>query len=357
MAYPFVAPGAVAAVAAVLESRWVGQGPRVEEFERAFEARFGLLPGTAVAVNSGTSALELAYDLLGLGPGDRVITTALTCTATNIPLVRRDCLLEFADIRRDTLTLDPAAVARIVASGTAIRAIVNVHLHGVVSELPGHSGIPVVDDAAQALGAPRLEARFTAYSFQAIKHITTGDGGMLVCRDPADAAEARLRRWFGIDRQKKLENQWQPFLRREILFDIEYPGYKWQMNDIAAALGLAGLACYDEILQERRQIFRVYRSFGLPLVAGVGVENRYGYACVLVEDRERFCAELAAAEIETNVMQVRNDRYEIFRAFRRPLPNLDWVEPRYVCLPLHNRMTLDDACYVADAAARALVTA
>lgn len=346
MAYPYVPESAIAAVENVLRSRFIGQGPRVDEFERKFEEKFGLPTGSAVAVNSGTAALELAYDLMELGPGDEVITTPLTCTATNIPLVRRGCKLVFADIRRDTLNLDCGSVVRKISKKT--KAIVNVHLHGVQSDLPGP--LRVVDDAAQALGVFR-GARFTCNSFQAIKHITTGDGGMLVCVDPDDAKEARLRRWFGIDRELKLANNWQPFKQRQILFDIQYPGYKFQMNDIAASMGLAGLDEYDSILAHRAAIFGIYKQTGLPLVDGR--VNKYGFACLLVENRDEFCATLNAAGIETNVMQVRNDLYDIFQPFRCTLPNMDWVEERYICIPLHNRMSLDDASYVAEVAAKA----
>lgn len=346
MAYPFVPESAITAVEGVLRSRFVGQGPRVDEFERKFEEKFGLQPGSAVAVNSGTAALELAYDLMELGPGDEVITTPLTCTATNIPLVRRGCNIIFADIRRDTLNMDCGSVVKKISKKT--KAIVNVHLNGVQSDFPG--AFRVVDDAAQALGVFR-GARFTCNSFQAIKHITTGDGGMLTCSDVDDAKEARLRRWFGIDRELKLANNWQPFKQRQILFDIQYPGYKFQMNDVAAAMGLAGLDEYDSILASRTAIFEVYKQAGLPLVDGR--VNKYGFACLLVENRDEFCATLNSAGIETNVMQVRNDLYEIFQPFACPLPNMDWVEERYVCIPLHNRMSLDDARYVADVAAKA----
>lgn len=348
MAYPFVPESAIDDVCAVLCSRFIGQGPLVDLFEKEFERHFGLTPGTAVAVNSGTSALELAYDLLALGPGAQVIATPLTCTATNIPLIRRGCDLVFADIERDTLNLSADSVLRKINSQT--KAIVNVHLHGLESRLPDY-GIPVIDDAAQALGIFRKEARFTICSFQAIKHMTTGDGGMLVCADPAEAAEAKLRRWFGIDRAKKLANNWQPFKDRKILFDINYPGYKFQMNDIAAALGLGGLRHINWVFSYRGQIYQKYRDAGLPMVDGP--KNQFGYACLLVENRDEFCAEMERADIETNVMQVRNDLYERFQPFKTSLPNMDWVEERYICIPLHNRMTLPDAQRVADVAARA----
>lgn len=347
MAYPWVPEDAIAAVSNVLRSRFVGQGPLVDEFERRFERHFSLPDGSAVAVNSGTSALELAYDLLGLGPGDEVITTPLTCTATNIPLVRRGCRLVFADIDRETLNLCHRDVLRKIAEKT--KAVINVHLHGLASDLPDF-GVPVVDDAAQALGIFRPGARFTVCSFQAIKHLTTGDGGMLVCADREDAKQAKLRRWFGIDRAVKLANNWQPFKNRQILFDIEYPGYKFQMNDIAAAMGLAGLDGHAAMQAHRDAIYAVYREAGLPLVDGP--DHQHGYACLLVENRDQFCAQMAESGIETNVMQVRNDLYRIFQPFRSRLPNMDWVEERYICIPLHNKMTLEDAEYVASTAAR-----
>jgi dTDP-4-amino-4,6-dideoxygalactose transaminase len=353
IAYPHVSAAAIENVNRVLRSRFIGQGPEVDRFEREFEDKFGIDRGCAVAVNSGTSALELAYDLLGLGPGDEVITSPLTCTATNIPLVRRGCKIVFADVSRVTLCLDPTDVDRKFSRDT--KAIVNVHLNGVQSNLHWFP-CPTVDDSAQALGVFRSMGfsgvRFTACSFQAIKALTTADGGMLVCADPRDAREAKLRRWFGIDREKKLSNNWQPFKRREILFDIDYPGYKFQMNDVAAALGRAHLMEYDDIMLHRRKLMEIYRDAGLPIVRGP--VNMHGFACLLVENRDAFCAELERAGIEANVMQVRNDRYKIFAPFRVPLPNLDWIEDRYICIPLHSMMTIDDAQYVAEIASKAL---
>jgi len=351
IARPWIPPGAMEELADTLNSRWIGQGPKVDRFEKEFERKFGV--ESAVAVNSGTAALELAYDLIGIGPGDEVITTPLTCTATNIPLLRRGAKIVFADIRRDTLTIDKEDVNRKITART--KAIVMVNLNGIDSgpeEFLGRDSgggrIPVVVDSSQALG--NFGGDYTTCSFQAIKHITTGDGGMLVCRNPEHAREAKLLRWFGIDRELKIGNNWQPYKGRAILFDIELPGYKYQMNDIAAALGLAGLRTYDRVVEQRRAIFEIYRRC-LPMVDGPS--NKYGYACLLVEDRAAFADKMAAAGIETNVLQVRNDAYKIFRPFRIELPNMDWVEDRYISIPLHNHLTLDDARYIAGCAARA----
>ena len=352
IACPYVPPGAIEEVLDTLNSRWIGQGPKVDRFEKEFEKKF--LVENAVAVNSGTAALELAYELIGIGPGDEVITTPLTCTATNIPLVRRGARIVFADIRKDNLNIDKEDIRRKITART--KAIVMVNLNGIDSQpevffRPGPGDdlrIRVVVDSAQALG--NFGGDYTVCSFQAIKQITTGDGGMLVCRDPEDACKAKLLRWFGIDRELKIKNNWQPYKQRAILYDIELAGYKFQMNDIAASLGLAGLRAYDDILEHRRAVFEIYRQ-RLPVVDGEN--NRYGYACLLVENRDSFAEAMAAAGIETNVLQVRNDAYRIFLPFRTTLPNMDWVEPRYICIPLHNHLTLDDARYIADCAGRA----
>src|SRR3990167_8870705 len=231
---PFVPADARAAVDEVLRSRFVGQGPEVDRFERAFEKFFGLVPRSAVSVNSGTAALETAYDLLGLKYGDEVISTPLTCTATNIPLLRRGVKIVWADILPDTLCVDPFDVHSKITSKT--KAVVQVHLGGIKADV-GFLHIPVISDAAQALGI--FTGDFTCCSFQAIKHLTTGDGGMLVVHskdrnNERDRNNAKLLRWFGIDREKKVRNHWQAYTERKMTFDIQLAGHKRQMNDIAA---------------------------------------------------------------------------------------------------------------------------
>ena len=309
----------------------------MDEFEKQLESRFGY---HAVTTNSGTAALELAYDLIGLKKGDEVITTPLTCTATNIPLIRRGCKLVFADINPRTLNITDRSIRERLTKRT--KAVVIVNLAGIKAEI-GKMPVPVVADSCQALGINNGD--YVAYSFQAIKHITTGDGGALMCKRKKDADEAKLRRWFGIDRTKKIQNGWQPYKNRSILFDIEYPGYKFHMNDIAAAMGIEGLKEWDKILEHRKKIFEIYRDTGIEMIDGK--INTYWLAGVLVEDRDSFCDYLNKHGIETNVMHVRNDVYKIFKPFRRKLPNMDWVDERYVYIPCHNKMSLNDARYIA----------
>jgi len=337
IAEPYVPKEAIREVVKTLKTRWIGQAHKVDEFEVVMEKKFG---DHAVAVNSGTSALELAYDLIGLKKGDEVITTVFTCTATNIPLVRRGCKLVFADIDKDTLCISDDSIAKKITPKT--KAIVIVNLGGMKANISDY-GIPVVADSCQALGTQNGD--YTAYSFQAIKHITTGDGGMLMCKDPEQAKKAKLWRWFGIDRKIKIENNWEPYKDRKILFDIDYPGYKFQMNDIAASMGIAAMKKYDKIMEHREKIFNIYSKNLFPLLVD-GMWNKKWLATLIVKDRDYFSYYLRQRGIETNVMQLRNDLYSIFKPFRRKLKNMDAIEHQYICIPLHNKMTLKDARYI-----------
>lgn len=343
--YPYVPQEAIDEVNDTLHTRWIGEGPKVPIFEKMFEEKFGL--SHAVAQNSGSSALETALDLLDLKPGDEVIAPVLTCTATNLPLVRRGLKIVFPDINAHDLNMSREEVFMRITPKTKL--IMNVHNGGIVNDLSSfqHShGIPVIDDSCQALGA-KTDARFTCYSFQAIKHITTGDGGMLICGTEEEKAKAKLLRWFGIDRDKRRESGWLPWKDREMTTDIEIPGYKRQMTDIAASMGIGGLKTYDRTFAEREAIFSVYKTIKKPGFRLVnGPNNKYWLAQVVVERRDDFSKKLLDWNVETNMVQLRNDIYKVFGGQRRNLPIMKWIEDRYVSIPLHNRMTVEDAEYV-----------
>lgn len=344
---PFVPKEAVDAVADTLRSRWVGQGPKVEAFEKAFAQKFGV--PHAVSLNSGTSALETAYDLIGIEPGDEVISTPLTCTATNLPLLARGAKIVWADVLESTLCMDPEDAKRKITERT--KAVVQVHLGGIRSEVEDTDGIPVVSDACQALGI--FTGGYTCCSFQAIKHITTGDGGMLVVNDSVSARQAKLMRWFGIDRERKIANNWQAYTQRKMTFDIERIGYKRHMTDIAAAMGLVGLDYYDRVIAHRRKLFEVYKReldglSGICLVDSTAWNNCYWLCTVLVERRDDFACRLFEHGIDTNVVQVRNDIYKIFGGRRSELPAMDSVEHRYLSLPIGMHVTEEDVEYICD---------
>lgn len=344
--HPHVPTSAAEAVQDTLGTRWLGQGPKVDRFERCFSEKFGS-GRVAVAVGSGTDALHLAYILAGIGAQDEVIAPVFTCTATNIPLLYQKATIRFADVQPNTLNIDPQHVRSLVTGKT--RAIVCVHYGGLpcdmaeLQEIADQWGIPLIEDAAHALGATYRGkvigtlSDFTMYSFQAIKHITTGDGGMLILKDAELKEKAHRIRWFGIDRTAKQMGHWEN--------DIREVGYKYQMNDIAAAMGLAALEEFEQVLSLRQQLFRRYAEQlrGIPGIKFVGDgftdrEHAAWLSTVLVEKRYQLQKKLREFHIESNQVHYRNDRYTIFGGRRSDLPNMDAVEDQYLVLPLHTKM-------------------
>jgi perosamine synthetase len=337
---PYVPESAIAAVADVLRSRWIGQGPKVEEFEREFSRQVGGRP--CVAVGSCTDALHLSYILAGIGPGDEVIAPLFTCTATNIPLLYQGAKIRFCDVAPGSLNVDPKHVRSMVNERT--KAIVVVNYGGEpINKIPMWVGcgryIPLIQDCAQAIGSENVvqHSDYSCFSFQAVKHVTTGDGGMLVLF-PRQLDEAKRIRWFGIDRRAKLAGIWDN--------DITEVGYKYQMTDIAAAMGLEGLKTLDWQIAHRRALREAY-AVGLDGIDGISLLDRDpASACwlctVLVERREDFRRKLKDHGIESDQVHYRNDRYSIFKEFRGSFPNMDAIDGKYLCLPLHMGMEIED---------------
>ncbi len=348
--YPHMPAKAVEYVTDTLHSRWIGQGPKVELFEKNFGEKFS--PEFApIATGSGTDALHLAYILAGLKPGDEVVAPVFTCTATNIPFLYMGVKVVFADIQAGTLNIDPKHVASLVNKKT--RAIVCVHYGGLpcdMNELGAIASkwkIPVIEDAAHGLGASYKGKKigaisdFTMFSFQAIKHITTGDGGMLTVKDKTLVEKAKRVRWFGIDRSAKQMGIWEN--------DIKEIGYKYQMTDIAAAMGLAALEEFDYTSALRKRLFAAYEKglksiSGLQFIGGGYTDREHAaWLCTVTAER-RFDLQkkLREQHIESNQVHYRNDRYSIFGGRRDNCPNMDAVEDKYLVLPLHTRMSLED---------------
>jgi dTDP-4-amino-4,6-dideoxygalactose transaminase len=348
--HPHIPVTAIDAVANVLKSRWIGQGPLVDKFERKFGARFaGQYP--TLAVRAGTDALHLAYILAGLQPGDEVISPLFTCTATNIPLLYLGVKIVFADVLPDTLNIDPADVRRRITSKT--KAIVCIHHGGLPSDMAelqtiaDEFDLKLIEDAAHALGATYRGQNigqisdFTMFSFAAVKNITTGDGGMLIMRDASLLDKARRLRSAGTDRRAKQAGNWE-----NDIFEI---GYRYQTSDIAAAMGLAALDEFDDILAHRRGLLEQYEQ-ELANIAGLrivgtrrGDRTHAAWMCtILAENREALQKNLRERNIESSQVHYRNDRYSIFGGRREDFPNMDAVEDKYLHLPLHTRMSHSD---------------
>ncbi|HEY5825245.1 MAG TPA: DegT/DnrJ/EryC1/StrS family aminotransferase [Cyclobacteriaceae bacterium] len=356
MFYPNIPKTAIEEVTKVLQGRWIGQGPRVAQFEKEFAEKFAG-NGTALAVGSGTDSLHLAYILAGLKEGDEVITPVFTCTATTIPFLYMGVKFRFADVDPETLNINVQHVRELINEKT--KAIVCVHYGGLPCDMDElHAiakayNIPIIEDAAHALGATYKGkkigeiSQFTMYSFQAIKHITTGDGGMLVVQDKNIVPQAERIRWFGIDRSNKQKGIWEN--------DIWEVGYKYQMTDIGAAMGLAALHEFDETLAYRQKLFEVYKK-GLKNVKGIKLigtdftdRTHAAWLCTaIVEKRVEFMKYLRDNKIESGQVHYRNDRYSVLGGRRDDLPFMDSIEEKYIVLPLNSHLTEANVEFVCD---------
>lgn len=354
---PHLPKNASGYVAETLSSRWIGQGPKVDRFETQFSQRFAD-HRPSIAVGSGTDALHLAYILAGIVPGDEVLTPLFTCTATNIPLLYLGAKPVFVDVEPHTLNFNVEDARKRVTDKT--KAIVVVHYGGLpcnmreVQKLADEIGVPVIEDAAHALGA-KYEGKwvgsisdYTMFSFQAIKHLTTGDGGMVTLGDSSQLETAKRYRWFGIDRSKKQGGIWEN--------DITEVGYKYQMTDISAAMGLAGLEELDWVLGHRRQLLDVYldqllETPGVQVLSTPNSDSTHAawLMTVAVEDRINLQKKLLESGIESNQVHYRNDRYSIFGERRDDFPNMDSLEANYLVLPLHTKMDGSDVVRICEA--------
>lgn len=253
----------IAAVTAVLRSDWLTTGPNVAEFEAAVAAR--VRARHAVAFSSGTAALHGAVFAAGLGPGDEAITTPLTFAATANCLLYQNAAPVFADVEEGTLTLDPRAVERCITPRT--RALLPVDYAGhpadlqALAELALKHKLIVIEDAAHALGAT-LDGRpvggisaMTMFSFHPVKHITTGEGGVIATDDAALADRLKLFRSHGIasdPRARQAAGSW--------YYEMVALGYNYRLTDIGCVLGLSQLRRLDDNLARRRAIAARYTA-------------------------------------------------------------------------------------------------
>lgn len=348
---PYVNERAVEQVVDVLRSGWVGEGPKVKQFED----RVGSLVGARypVTVNSGTTALHLAVILAGVCPGDEVITTAQTMLATTTAILMAGGKPVYADVEYGTGNLAAGDIEHRITERT--RAILAVDWAGYpcdwdsILSIADKYGLAVIEDAAHSIGATYRGrpvgaiAPFTCFSFQAIKHLTTGDGGLL-CVPTSELHEKAVQlRWFGIDRFKR-----KPSILGEPEWDVVELGYKYHMNDVAAAIGLGNLEDFEVMLARRRAIVARYRA-GLEGVSGLRLFERQAdrqsadwLFSIHIERREEFCRMMAAKDIMVSVVHLRIDRNGIAGGERADLPELSRFTDTHVSLPLHPYLSDED---------------
>lgn len=353
-----VTPQAIAGAVACLESTFLSEGKRVAEFERRLVTDLNVV--NPVAVNSGTAALHLALALAGIGPGDEVIVPAQTFVATGLVVLMQGARPIFADINPSTGNIDVASITQRITART--KAVILVHWAGYpcdmdeIAAVAAPHGIAVIEDAAHALGATYRGrpigalSRFTAFSFQAIKHLTSGDGGALCCLNADDRRNARSRRWFGIDRDGS-----RPSPLGERQYDIAEVGFKYHLNDLAAAVALGNLEGFPSALARVRQIAATYRAaFGKApgatlLEAAADRESACWLFTIRVERRDAFIRALAGRGVPTSVVHQRIDRNSVFGGVTPGLSGQEQFDREQIAVPLHAGLTDSDVEQVIDA--------
>lgn len=352
----------IEAVAETLRSGWLTTGPRVKQFEEEFARSIGA--GHAVAVNSGTAALHLAVEAAEVTEGDEVIIPTMTFAATAEVVLYCKARPVLVDCRRDTMNLDPAQIEQAITSKT--KAIIPVHIGGQPCEMdrileiakPYH--LKVIEDAAHALPA-RYQGKMvgtigdiTCFSFYATKTLTTAEGGMATTENPAWAERMRIMSLHGISRDAwkryAAEGSW--------YYEILYPGYKYNLTDIAAAIGIQQLKKYDRFWETRQHYATLYnKGFAdVPeiIVPHVAEDVQHAWHLYLIQldlerlriGRNEFIELLKAENIGTSVHFIPLHLHPYYRdAFGyRPenFPNASAVFDRIISLPIYSKMTEAD---------------
>lgn len=357
---------AMVRIRGVLESGYINEGEQVTELTNAMRAE--LRADNLILVNSCTSAITLALHLAGVDHNSEVITTPMTCVASNTPIVARGAKPIWADIDAETGMLSPKSVAEKITAKT--KAIIVVAWAGtppeldLLGEICRSKGIKLILDAAHAFGATYFGnaihdyADFTCYSFQAIKHITTGDGGALVCKSASDYKRSKALKWFGLDRDKAKDaagnwkgQQWD--------VDIAEAGYKFNMNNLTASVGLSQLPYIKKILNAHKTNAELYgmlfnnerhlRRAQHP----VGAESAYWVYTMLLDERapltrDELLKRLNDEGIMAGVVHVPNDAYSAFVDYSSPdLPGVTKFADCQFSLPCGWWLSDVDVCHIA----------
>lgn len=326
----------IAPLKQILYSGYIAEGDATYEFE---EKLSHLLDNPyCVSLNSGTAALHIALMLIGVGKDDEVISTALTAEPTNTTIALTGAKVVFADVEYGTGLISPDSIEANINDQT--KAIMVVHYAGMVcdmdriNEISKKYNIPVIEDAAHAFLAKYKNkyvgsnSPYTCFSFQAIKHLTTIDGGLLCLKNEEEYQRAKRLRWFGLDKKvPRLES------------NISEAGYKYHMNNVNATIGLVQLQFLDRnVLKyiDNGKFFdeNLVNISGLTLTPyHENTDPSYWLYTMKVERREDFIKMMAEHGIAASPLHLRNDRHGVFDAQNTRLPNLDKFYNEFVHIP------------------------
>lgn len=335
---PYIAPREemMPAIEKILYSGYIAQGEAVEKFEKEFGEY--IENSNVLSVNSGTAALHIALLLLNVGPGDEVISTPMTAEPTNTTISFTGAKVIWADVDPNTGLMDPDSVRQKITEKT--KAIMPVHYAGMVcnmdelNKISQETHIPIIEDSAHCMqgrymGKPiGSNSRFTCYSFQAIKQLTTVDGGAISFTNPEDVEPARRLRWFGLDKNvARLKN------------DITRAGHKFGMNNVTATIGSIQLKHENEILRRYISNGKFYDQ-ALQNVSGISLvpyyantEPSYWLYTMKVENRDDFCRMMEERGIMASPLHHRSDTHSVFAESKCELPNMDKWYSQFVHIP------------------------
>ena len=362
-------------VTKTLLSGYITQGPRVDEFEYALEEYFG--NDRVLSLNSGTSALHLALHLIkknddtigwpGLNAEDEVLTSALTCTATNWPILANNLKIKWVDVDPHRVNININDLKSKLSPTTKV--IIFVHWGGLVMDLDAIAEVRedcfsrfgfrpyIIEDCAHAFGAlwknKKLgnHGNICMFSLQAIKHLTTGDGGLLVLPNIELYRRGKLLRWFGIDRERR-SNPGSDF---RLEADIPEWGFKFHMNDINASIGLANLPFVDDLIFKCRSNAAFFcKSLKnletVEIVPGAddATSSYWLFSLRLLHGmKPAFMKYMTRCSIVVSQVHKRNDDHSCVNMFKIPLPLLDKLESELVCIPVGWWLSVEDRIYIA----------
>lgn len=354
----FMADEVTAHLQPVLTSGHLTQGVQVDEYENALQKWFNY--PFILSVNSGTSGLTLALRLLDLSAGDEVLCTPLTCLASNFPVLANNLRIKWVDVDPFTCNMDLDDLESKITNTT--KAVLVVHWGGNpvnmtrLNQIRDAYDIPIIEDCAHAFGAVYenkyigKHGNISVFSTQAIKSLTTGDGGLIFLPDDELFDRARLLRWYGIDRTCKNEKT---DFRMEN--NVQEWGYKFHMNDINATIGLANLPYIREHLAYARNCVRKYYDPVIDRLNSVSriqedceSESSYWLYTIKVADKEKFINYMKTQGILCSQVHKRNDGHECLKEFQSPLCQLDILETQIVCIPCGWWISEEQYRYIAD---------
>jgi dTDP-4-amino-4,6-dideoxygalactose transaminase len=332
-------------VGEVLESGYIGQGPKVEEFEDLLQKELNLSV-RPVTVNSCTSAIDLALHLIGVGPEDEVISTPQTCFASQVGAIHRGAKIRWADIDPITGCIDPISVAKLVTSKT--KTIIAVNWAGKICDFKSlkRHGIPVIEDAAHCWDVfnnnQSERGDYICYSFQAIKFLTCGDGGLLVTPKEKEH-DARLLRWYGLDRTKN-----ESFRCTQ---NIQVAGFKYHMNDISASIGIENISLAKESVQKHREnskyLIENISNSKVKLPEWDENCSYWIFSIHILDDKNKFMNYLKAHFISSNPVHYRNDEYDCTLKFKEEkLFGVESFTQTQVCIPNGWWLSKNDLNYI-----------